>query len=123
MLATLNGNEVSYEITEPVAWDFIRYSMQLQKLVASSRYFIFGSLVARNEKSRQTLFELLETAPYKILDINLRSPHYEKKVLEYLMQHADMLKLNDQNCSCLVSGMALPVMKRNRWRLCSKNFT
>lgn len=101
VLATLNGNEVSYEIIEPVAWDFIQYSMQLQKLVASSRYFIFGSLVARNEKSRQTLFELLETAPYKILDINLRSPHYEKKVLEYLMQHADMLKLNDQELQLL----------------------
>ena len=94
VLATLNGNNVSYEIIQPVAWDFIQYSMHLQRLVASARYFIFGSLVARNEKSRQTLFELLETAPYKILDINLRKPHYEKKVLEYLLQHADMLKLN-----------------------------
>ncbi|HTN06001.1 carbohydrate kinase [Agriterribacter sp.] len=101
VLATLSGNNVSYEIIQPVAWDFIRYSAQVQKLVASARYFIFGSLVARNEKSGQTLFELLETAPYKILDINLRKPHYEKKVLEYLMQHADMLKLNTDELQLL----------------------
>ena len=99
--ATLNGNNVSYEILQPVAWDFIQYSMHLQRLVASARYFIFGSLVARNEKSRQTLFELLETAPYKILDINLRKPHYERKVLEYLVQHADMLKLNSDELQLL----------------------
>jgi fructokinase len=101
VLATLNGNNVSYEILQPVAWDFIQYSMHLQKLVASARYFILGSLVARNEKSRQTLFELLETAPYKILDINLRKPHYEKGVLDYLMQHADMLKLNAEELQLL----------------------
>ena len=101
VLATLNGNNVSYNIIQPVAWDYIQYSIEVQKLVASARYFIFGSLVARNEKSGQTLFELLETAPYKILDINLRKPHYEKKVLEYLMQHADMLKLNTDELQLL----------------------
>jgi fructokinase len=101
VLATLSGNNASYEIIQPVAWDFIQYSMQLQKLVSSAKYFIFGSLVARNERSAQTLFELLETAPYKILDINLRKPHYERKVLEYLMQHADMLKLNNDELQLL----------------------
>lgn len=96
VLATVNNNDVSYEIIEPVAWDFIHNNMQLQELLPAVHYFIFGSLGARNEKSRQTLFELLEIAPFKILDINLRKPHYEKKVLEYLMQHTDMLKLNHQ---------------------------
>ncbi|HRP33822.1 MAG TPA: carbohydrate kinase [Agriterribacter sp.] len=101
VVATLDGNNVSYEILQPVAWDFIRYSMQVQRLVSSAKYFIFGSLVARNERSAQTLFELLETAPYKVLDINLRKPHYEKKTLEYLVQHADMLKLNSDELHLL----------------------
>lgn len=101
VLATLNGNEVSYDILQPVAWDFIQFSMSVQKLVSTARYFIFGSLVARNETSRQTLFELLETASHKILDINLRKPHYEKRTLEYLMQHADMLKLNSAELQLL----------------------
>ncbi len=101
VLATLNGNEVTYEIIQPVAWDFIQYNIQLQKLVAATPYFVYGSLVARNETSRQTLFELLETASHKILDINLRKPHFEKRTLEYLMQHADMLKLNADELSLL----------------------
>ena len=101
VLATLDGNNVSYEILQPVAWDFIQYSMHVQKLVSLAKYFIFGSLVARNEKSAQTLFELLETAPYKVLDINLRTPHYERKTLEYLMRHADMLKLNSDELQLL----------------------
>ncbi|MBX3254391.1 MAG: carbohydrate kinase [Chitinophagaceae bacterium] len=103
VLATLNGNDVSYEIIQPVAWDFIQYNIQLQKLVAATPYFIYGSLVARNETSRQTLFELLETAGHKVLDINLRKPHFEKRTLEYLMQHADMLKLNADELA-LLSG-------------------
>lgn len=94
VLATVNGNHVTYDIVKPVAWDFIEYNMAIEKLVSDARYFIFGSLGARAEKSRSTLFELLEIAPYKILDINLRPPHFEKKVLDYLMQHTDMLKLN-----------------------------
>ncbi|PWU03914.1 MAG: carbohydrate kinase [Bacteroidetes bacterium] len=103
VLATLHGNEVSYEILQPVAWDYIRANQNVQDLVSKSEYFIFGSLVARSETSRQTLFQLLEIAPFKILDINLRIPHYDRKVLEYLMQHADLLKLNSAELE-LISG-------------------
>ena len=94
VLAKVDGNHVTYDIVKPVAWDFITYNMTIEKLVADSRYFIFGSLGARAETSRRTLFELLEIAPLKILDINLRAPHYEKQTLDYLLQHADILKLN-----------------------------
>lgn len=103
VLATLVNNNASYDILKPVAWDFIEYHMNLQKLVAAVPYFIFGSLVARNEVSRQTLFELLESASEKILDINIRKPHFEQKTLEYLMQHADVLKLNEDELELLAS--------------------
>lgn len=101
VLATVNNNHVSYEILQPVAWDYIEYSIPLQKLVSSAPYFIFGSLVARNEDSRKTLFELLESADRKVLDINLRKPHYERRTLDYLLQHADILKLNDDELMIL----------------------
>ncbi len=101
VLATVNNNHVSYDIIQPVAWDYIEYSIPLQKLVASTAYFIFGSLVARNETSRQTLFELLESASQKVLDINLRKPHFERGTLDYLLQHADILKLNDDELEIL----------------------
>lgn len=101
VLAKVDGNQVTYDILKPVAWDFIEYNKAVEKLVSHARYFIFGSLGARSEASRRTLFELLEIATFKILDINLRPPHYEKQTLEYLLQHADMLKLNDQELQIL----------------------
>lgn len=103
VLAKVDGNHVTYDIVKPVAWDFIAYNMALEKLVSGARYFIFGSLGARDETSRRTLFELLEIAPFKILDINLRAPHYEKQTLDYLLQHADILKLNNDELQ-LLSG-------------------
>ncbi len=101
VLAKVEGNQVTYDIIKPVAWDFIKYNKAIENLVSKARYFIFGSLGARSEVSKRTLFELLEIAPFKILDINLRPPHYENTTLEYLLQHADMLKLNDQELEIL----------------------
>ncbi|MBX2923025.1 MAG: carbohydrate kinase [Chitinophagaceae bacterium] len=101
VLAKVDGNHVTYDIVKPVAWDFVEYNMTIEKLVSGARYFIFGSLGARSETSRRTLCELLEIAPCKILDINLRAPHYEKQTLDYLLQHADILKLNNDELQLL----------------------
>ena len=57
---------------------------------------MFGSLVTRDEVSRRTLYELVKLAKYKIFDLNLRPPHYSKKVLLHLMQESDFIKLNDE---------------------------
>jgi fructokinase len=53
----------------------------LKKLIAAARYFVFGSLAAREAVSRHTLFQLLESAGTKVFDINLRAPHYTKVTL------------------------------------------
>jgi fructokinase len=88
-------NEVTYNIVQPSAWDFIEYEEQLQTLVSSANYFVFGSLVCRSAVSKNTLFSLLEMAKYKVLDINLRAPHFEGHVLYELLQRSDVLKLNN----------------------------
>jgi len=41
------------------------------------------------------LFDLLKLAKYKILDINLRVPHYTPEVLIHLMNEANFIKCND----------------------------
>ncbi|HEY0059836.1 MAG TPA: carbohydrate kinase [Flavisolibacter sp.] len=88
-------NEVAYEIVQPVAWDFIEWRPELKELVAQARYFVFGSLAARSEVSRNTLFSLLENAPYGVVDINLRPPHYNRRLVEQLLHKASFLKLNE----------------------------
>jgi fructokinase len=104
VLARLNERaEATYEIVQPVAWDFIALQPGLEKLVAAARYFVFGSLAARETVSRQTLFQLLESAGTKVFDINLRAPHYTKDVLETLLRQCTILKINEEELQ-LVTG-------------------
>lgn len=90
-----NNNEVTYDIVFPSAWDFIEWKEDFPHLLSASKYFIYGSLAARNEVSRNTLYQLLESAPAKVLDINLRSPHFNRPGVDYLIRKADILKMNN----------------------------
>ena len=86
----------SYDIMQPRAWDKIELTETAKELVKDSDIFIYGSLACREETSRDTLYELLKLAKYKIFDVNLRQPYYTKDVLEHLMAEADFIKFNDE---------------------------
>jgi fructokinase len=87
-------NEVLYDIVYPAAWDFIELEEQAKKIVSESTYFVYGSLAARNKVSRNTLYDLLEFAKNRVLDINLRAPHFDKDTITYLLNKAHAAKLN-----------------------------
>jgi fructokinase len=87
-------NEVVYDIIKPVAWDYIKWEDSHDDLVSNAEFFVYGSLAARNQFSKKTLFMLLEKAKNKVLDINLRAPHYNKRIVQELLIQADFLKLN-----------------------------
>lgn len=89
-----NGNEVSYEILSPVAWDFINNDKAVREQLRPSVYFIYGSLASRNATTRATLFELLESDAIKVFDINLRPPFIGQELLKALLEKADIVKLN-----------------------------
>lgn len=85
----------SYDINFPRAWDNIQLTEEVTKMVESSDAFVYGSLVARNNTSKETLIELLNYASYKIFDVNLRPPYYTQELLIELMNKADFIKFND----------------------------
>lgn len=85
----------SYDIKYPRAWDKITVTEINKKAVKEADAFVFGSLAARDETSRNTLFKLLDLAHYKIFDLNLRAPYYTKELLISLMNKADFIKFND----------------------------
>lgn len=97
------NNNMTYEIARPVAWDFIQQEDRHQKLLEEADYLVFGSLAARSQTSYDTLFSLLEMANTKVLDINLRAPHFNKKTISDLFAKANILKLNDDELE-LVTG-------------------
>ena len=90
-----NGNEVTYEIVAPVAWDFISQTDDTIAKSNASDYFIFGSLASRNDTSRDTLLKLMDTNAIKVFDINLRPPFISRSLLEVLLRKADIVKFNE----------------------------
>jgi len=85
----------TYNIMFPRAWDKIEVDEKTINLVRDSDAFIYGSLAGRDEVSKNSLFQLINHANYKIFDINLRPPHYSMELLSQLMNTADFIKFND----------------------------
>ncbi|HEY1202450.1 MAG TPA: carbohydrate kinase [Niastella sp.] len=98
--------EMQYDIVAPAAWDFIALDDATLNLVKEASHFIFGSLVNRNAVSRNTLFTLLETAQQKVLDINLRPPHFDRRLVEDLLGHADVVKMNSAELELITGWFA-----------------
>lgn len=93
--ANINNNQdVTYDIVYPSAWDFIEWNNEHANLLQESDFFVFGSLTSRSKTSRNTLMHLLEVANTKVLDINLRNPHFHRTNIEYLLAKSDILKMN-----------------------------
>ena len=89
-----NGS-ASYFINHPCAWDKIQVNDKLNSLVKSSEAFIFGSLIARSNTSRNTLLKLLTFSKLSVFDVNLRPPHYDINSIQVLMNAANFIKFND----------------------------
>lgn len=90
----ISDHDVQYNILFPAAWDFIEWQPGWEKLLRQAEYFVFGSLAARHEVSREALYKALQYSPKKVLDINLRPPHYTREVINRLMEQCYILKLN-----------------------------
>ena len=90
-------NNAKFEICNPVAWDEIRITPELLTELNNSNAIVFGSLIARNKVSRETVLKLLiRKNLIKILDVNLRPPYDDKETVKILLEKADILKLNEE---------------------------
>ncbi|AWW32303.1 carbohydrate kinase [Echinicola strongylocentroti] len=113
---------IKYEIVQPVAWDFMEWNEKMQQKVSEADVFVFGSLAARSEQSRNTLFKLLKTNTLKVLDINIRAPHYTTDLLQQLLNKAEVLKINDDELEILTESFGLPKGEKASIELLTKTF-
>lgn len=92
------AGSATYDIRYPAAWDFISADDNVMEQVQNADVFFFGSLICRNEISKNTLIRLLEanSEMFKVFDVNLRKPFYDATLIRALMQHADFIKFNDE---------------------------
>lgn len=94
-VAVDQAGNVSYEIVEPVAWDALAYSDYAADLISGATAFVYGSLVARNEESRQALYRYLERSHWPVFDVNLRPPFFDSGLILDLIGKCKTLKVNE----------------------------
>jgi len=111
----------TYEILYPSAWDKIILNEETRELVVNADVLIYGSLVCRDEVSRNALYELLNTHTYKVFDVNLRKPHYDYDILKDLMQSANFIKFNDEELTEISEAFDSPynTLEENMNFICS----
>ncbi|WP_298739983.1 carbohydrate kinase [uncultured Chitinophaga sp.] len=114
--------DMQYDIVSPAAWDHIVHDATAAAVVEASPYFICGSLAARNHTSRNTLFALLEAANTRVLDINLRAPHYSRSLIEDLLGKAHILKMNADELELVTGWFARYQRMEDRIQLVQDRF-
>ena len=117
-----NRQEVSYQLVQPVAWDYIQYTPELSQLVETAAAFVFGSLAARQAPSRETLYRLLQQAPRKVFDVNLRPPHYTRDGITYLLRQADVVKLNHHELAEIMGWFGVSPAEETALRWLAERF-
>ena len=96
----------TYEIASSVAWDHISLP-EIHPSTTRIDLLIFGSLALRNQVSKDTLFQLLQKADYKVFDLNLRPPFYSYQVIVDLMKVADFIKFNAEELDEMMHYFAM----------------
>lgn len=99
------NNDAVYDIVQNVAWDFIEVTPSAQQLLTATDALVFGSLGTRNEKSKNTLFELIEASAYNVFDINLRPPYYDVRVIKDLLHKTQLAKFNKAELRMMLDFM------------------
>ena len=88
-----------FEISESVAWDFLEWTPQWQRLAQQADAVCFGSLAQRSAQSRSTLRKfLLASQPnsVRVFDVNLRQSFYTAQIIAESMKLATVVKVNHE---------------------------
>lgn len=101
---SLQNGQPAFSILPDQAYDFIDVSSATGSVRAGPfSIFYHGTLIARSDKSRATLNALLKTAELPVfVDVNLRSPWWNRGVVLRLVSGADWVKLNEEELVSLV---------------------
>ena len=108
------GGHARYKIVQPVAWDALEWTPAWARLAQETEAVCFGTLAQRSSQSRGTIRRLVvETRPEaaRVFDVNLRSPYWDDDGLAWGMQHATVLKLNEEELPLVLHALGQPAPK------------
>lgn len=101
------AGKASYRFIDDPAWDHLTATPELLNTAGQADVICFGTLGQRAPESRDTIRAAVNaTRPdaLRILDINLRAPHWTADVLLDSLPLANVVKLNDEELP-LVAGV------------------
>ncbi len=88
----------TYTFSRHPAWDYIEWNETVSTICAETQAVCFGTLAQRAPGSRATIQRFLsQVSPdaLKVFDVNLRVDYWTEECICQSLQHADILKLND----------------------------
>jgi fructokinase len=107
-----SDGEPRYVFPPDVAWDFLTWTPDLERLAVSCRAVCFGTLAQRGEVSRATIRQFAETAgavgAIVVADLNLRQIYWSRDSIEASLRLASWLKLNDDELPLVAEVMGVP---------------
>ncbi|ADD69692.1 PfkB domain protein [Denitrovibrio acetiphilus DSM 12809] len=104
VIVSLNEGEPSYDIRRDVAYDHI----ECDGVDFADTFVYYGTLASRSEKSRNTLFNILNSKGVRTFyDVNLRNDNWSIGLVRELAHYADSIKLNIDELN-IVAGAVCP---------------
>jgi fructokinase len=98
-----------FEILPEQAYDYIHPTIaRMVELSVHPRLLYYGTLAQRNKVSRRALAALLRSASVpRLLDLNLRAPWYDTRLIVRSLETADIVKLSNDELATLAKTMRL----------------
>jgi fructokinase len=106
----LQDGQPEYVIHQPVAWDFMQWTQEWQRVAQRADAVCFGTLAQRHPISREAIRCFLAAtsdACVRVFDVNLRKPFFDAQVLDISLQRTTLLKLNEIEMPIVLSLLGL----------------
>jgi fructokinase len=104
---SLNDTGVpTFDILPSVAYDYIDFTPAVGSLLEDCALIYFGTLIQRTDRGFKNLQRILSARKSNtkcLYDINLRPGGYTRQVVRESLNHADLLKLNEEELDVLKS--------------------
>jgi fructokinase len=108
-----SDGQARFEVAQDVAWDFLDWTAEWQKLAGEADAVCFGSLAQRSEASRETIRNFLRAAredAVRIFDVNLRQNFYTPEIICESMRLASVVKMNHEELPVVMRLLGLRQM-------------
>lgn len=100
----------SFAISAESAWDHVPWTDATAQLAARADAACFGSLAQRHPTSRASIrrfLDAMQPSALRVLDVNLRPPYVDRRVLLESLDYANVLKASQEEWQQLMDWLSL----------------